>query len=65
MASALAVVPLTASQAMGPDRAAARVHNPHANKPKVINRCLESVPDPGTTTPVQICYTVFRPARAK
>ena len=38
---------------------------PHANKPKVKNGCLLSVPDPGTTTPVKICYTIFRPARAK
>lgn len=26
--------------------------------------CLTSVPDPGTTEPVQICYSVFRPAGA-
>src|SRR4051794_31954937 len=26
--------------------------------------CLTSVPDPGTTDPVQICYTIFRPAGA-
>ena len=26
--------------------------------------CLASVPDPGTTAPVQICYTAFRPAGA-
>ena len=26
--------------------------------------CLTSVPDPGTTEPVQICYTIFRPAGA-
>ena len=24
--------------------------------------CLTSVPDPGTTAPVEICYTIFRPA---
>lgn len=28
------------------------------------NGCLTSVPDPGTSTPVQICYSVFRPAGA-
>lgn len=28
------------------------------------NGCLTSVPDPGTTEPVQICYTIFRPAGA-
>lgn len=26
--------------------------------------CLASVPDPGTTAPVEICYTIFRPAGA-
>ena len=26
--------------------------------------CITSVPDPGTATPVQICYTLFRPAGA-
>lgn len=26
--------------------------------------CLTSVPDPGTTAPVEICYTLFRPAGA-
>ncbi|MEO6509744.1 MAG: CocE/NonD family hydrolase, partial [Nocardioides sp.] len=32
--------------------------------PKVTNACISSVPDPGTTAPVQICYTLFRPAYA-
>src|SRR6476646_5134028 len=32
--------------------------------PTVQNGCLTSVPDPGTTDPVQICYTIFRPAGA-
>src|SRR3954452_14242763 len=61
----LAVLPMATRQAAAPDRTAPRAHTPHANKPKVINRCLDSVPDPDTTAPVQICYTVFRPARAK
>jgi ABC-2 type transport system ATP-binding protein len=26
--------------------------------------CLQSVPDPGTTAPVDICFTIFRPAGA-
>ncbi|MCF6378615.1 alpha/beta fold hydrolase [Nocardioides KLBMP 9356] len=26
--------------------------------------CVQSVPDPGTTTPVDICFTLFRPAGA-
>jgi ABC-2 type transport system ATP-binding protein len=28
------------------------------------NGCLTSVPDPGTTEPVQICYTIFKPRAA-
>jgi ABC-2 type transport system ATP-binding protein len=31
---------------------------------KVTNGCLTSVPDPGTTEPVRICYTLFKPAGA-
>ena len=30
----------------------------------VTDRCLTSVPDPGTTAPVKICYTLFQPAGA-
>lgn len=30
----------------------------------VTNGCLASVPEPDTTEPVQICYTLFRPAGA-
>lgn len=26
--------------------------------------CVQSIPDPGTTTPVDICFTLFRPAGA-
>src|SRR5688572_32129637 len=32
---------------------------------KVTSGCLTSVPDPGTTEPVQICYTLFKPAGAR
>lgn len=28
----------------------------------VTNGCVDSVPEPGTTAPVRICYTLFRPA---
>jgi ABC-2 type transport system ATP-binding protein len=35
-----------------------------AAAPKVVNGCLSSVPDPGSTDPVQICYSLFRPAYA-
>ncbi len=59
------VVPTAGSWATEPERAAQQGRTPHANKPKVKNGCLLSVPDPGTTAPVKICYTIFRPARAK
>ena len=32
--------------------------------PKVVNRCLDSVPEPDSTEPVQICYSLFRPEGA-
>ncbi len=32
--------------------------------PRATNGCIASVPDPGSTAPVQICYTLFRPAGA-
>ena len=35
-----------------------------AGRARTVNACLESVPDPGTTQPVQICYTLFKPAGA-
>src|SRR3954453_11016090 len=31
---------------------------------KVTNGCITSVPDPGSTAKVQICYTLFEPAGA-
>ncbi|RZT26287.1 X-Pro dipeptidyl-peptidase-like protein [Kribbella sp. VKM Ac-2569] len=30
----------------------------------VTNGCVASVPEPGTTTPVRICYSLFKPATA-
>jgi hypothetical protein len=30
----------------------------------VTTGCVESVPEPGTTTPVRICYSLFKPATA-
>ena len=32
--------------------------------PRVTDGCITSVPDPGTTEPVDICYTLFKPAGA-
>ena len=34
------------------------------NGPTVTDDCFTSVPDPGTTEPVEICYTLFQPAGA-
>ena len=31
---------------------------------KVVDDCVTSVPDPGTTAPVEICYSLFKPAGA-
>jgi ABC-2 type transport system ATP-binding protein len=56
LAAALAATALLAAPA--PPGAAAR---PLAT---TTDGCLTSVPDPGTTAPVQICYTIFRPAAA-
>jgi ABC-2 type transport system ATP-binding protein len=35
-----------------------------AGQPTVVDRCLRSVPEPGRSAKVKICYTVFKPARA-
>jgi ABC-2 type transport system ATP-binding protein len=35
-----------------------------AARATVTNGCVRSVPDPGSTAPVKICYTLFRPATA-
>lgn len=32
--------------------------------PMVVNGCLDSVPEPDSTEPVQICYSIFRPKGA-
>ncbi len=53
-AATLSAVPATTAAA-GPARA-------KAGAASVTNACLTSVPDPGTTTPVEICYSLFRPA---
>jgi hypothetical protein len=37
---------------------------PAAADSTVVNGCVASVPEPGTTTPVRICYSLFRPATA-
>ena len=57
-AATLAVVPT--AQGSAPAHAAAAA----AAAVRVTNGCLASVPDPGTTQKVQICYSLFRPAGA-
>lgn len=37
---------------------------PAAGAVKVVEDCVTSVPDPGSSTPVQICYSLFKPAGA-
>lgn len=37
---------------------------PAAAGATVTNGCVDSVPEPGTTTPVRICYSLFQPATA-
>ena len=67
--ASLAVLPTSteASTATAAPQSTAetRAEKGRAKKPKVTDGCLTSVPDPGSTTPVEICYTIFRPARAR
>ncbi|HVE98879.1 MAG TPA: CocE/NonD family hydrolase [Mycobacteriales bacterium] len=35
-----------------------------AAEPQTTHGCLDSVPEPGSTAPVPICYSIFRPAGA-
>ncbi|WP_350276702.1 CocE/NonD family hydrolase [Kribbella sp. HUAS MG21] len=37
---------------------------PAAAESTVTSGCVASVPEPGTTTPVRICYSLFKPAAA-
>jgi ABC-2 type transport system ATP-binding protein len=43
---------------------AAGIADTSSGAAKVTDGCLTSVPDPGTTAPVEICYTQFRPLGA-
>src|SRR3712207_2568146 len=67
--ASLAVLPAATQPATGATNQQAGTHasadRGKAKQPKVKNGCLTSVPDPGTTAPVKICYTIFRPARAR
>ena len=57
-AATLAVVPTAQAQAV---QKAAPAQAPAV---KVTHACLASVPDPGTTEKVKICYSIFRPSTA-
>ena len=35
-----------------------------AAEPEVVNGCVAGVPEPGTSTPVKICYSLFKPSAA-
>ena len=72
LAALALVAPLLA---VAPGRATGRRH-PVVRRPggpgrpriaagvKVVEDCVTSVPDPGSSTPVQICYSLFKPAGA-
>src|SRR3954466_12089035 len=61
-AAALAAGTLAATSApTAPAHAAAAAA---AAGPTTTNGCLSSVPEPGSTATVKICYTIFRPAVA-
>ncbi len=67
-AATLSAVPVTSAQA-GPAQGTAQASAKTSAKAsttgtKVTNACLDSVPEPGTTEKVKICYSIFRPAGA-
>ncbi|HEU5038949.1 MAG TPA: alpha/beta fold hydrolase [Nocardioides sp.] len=62
--AALAAVPLTAALSVAPLVAAPTAAEAARPLATATDGCLTSVPDPGTTEPVKICYTVFRPTGA-
>ncbi len=67
LAAALATgLALTATSLTGtvPAGAATVRSTARATSVQTTNGCLSSVPEPGSTTPVKICYSIFRPAGA-
>jgi ABC-2 type transport system ATP-binding protein len=59
LAAAAAAVALTGLVAAAPSVATAAV-----DTPTTTDGCISSVPEPDSAAPVQICYTLFRPAGA-
>ncbi len=57
-------VALAAALLASPSPSAKAATTDKADTVRVTNGCLSSVPEPGTSEPVQICYSVFRPAGA-
>lgn len=57
-AAVAAVLTVTSAPLLGPTTAAA------ADAVTTTDGCIRSVPDPGSTAPVDICFTLFRPAGA-
>ena len=53
-----------ATQAVATQAVATQAVATSAGQVRVTNGCLTSVPDPGSTENVKICYTIFRPATA-
>lgn len=64
LAVALLTSPATTPATAAPVQPATRAVTQGAGGVRTTNGCLSSVPEPGTTTPVKICYSVFRPAGA-
>ncbi|WP_107771118.1 alpha/beta hydrolase family protein [Nocardioides sediminis] len=59
--------PVTPSSYAAPALAPVAAWSAAAARPagvKVVEDCLASVPDPGSSTPVQICYSLFKPEGA-
>jgi ABC-2 type transport system ATP-binding protein len=54
---ALAAASLTGVTTTAPAATAATA----ATGVRITNGCLRSVPEPGSTEPVEICYSIFRP----
>ena len=63
-ASGTAVATVASLALLAPTTTAIGAAPAPSSEVKVSNACLTSVPDPGTDEPVQICYTLFKPAGA-
>src|SRR5690349_21530558 len=58
------VAPVAAAPAAGSDSRSRAVAVAAATAARVTDGCVESVPEPGTSEPVPICFTLFRPVGA-